>query len=179
MTQTQRERTRRRLWLAAALLIATTLTGATASAGQPELITGEPVAANELAEMLYPARTRGIVMSQPKATPFAFLIQFEFDSAQVKPESRPYLDEVGKMMGMKRLAGKQIEIVGHADAAGPDAYNQELSERRAQAVVQYLARYHGVAIERLSAAGRGEKDPMNPADPYSASNRRVQFQPAN
>jgi outer membrane protein OmpA-like peptidoglycan-associated protein len=161
------------------VLLGSALVGGAARAGEPELITGPPLPAAELADMLYPVKTRGIVMDEPKATPFAFLIQFEFDSAEVKPESRPYLDEVGKMMGMNRLAGKRIAIVGHADASGPEAYNQQLSEQRAQAVVQYLARFHGVELERLVGGGRGEQDPIDPANPYDAKNRRVQFHPAD
>lgn len=163
----------------ALLLLGDGILAGSALAAEPELITGEPVPAAELADMLYPVRTRGIVMEQPKATPFAFLIQFEFDSAEVKAESRPYLDEVGEMMKLKRLAGKSIQIVGHADASGAAQYNQRLSERRAAAVSQYLARYHGVGLDRLVTGGRGENDPIDPANPYDARNRRVQFHPAD
>ncbi len=132
------------LLAAALLLMSQGLAAGSASAAPPTLITGDPLPAQELARMLYPVRTRGIVMQEPQATPFGFLIQFEFDSAQVKPESRAYLDEVGKMMNLRRLAGKKVQIVGHADASGGEAYNRRLSERRALAIRQYLARYHGV-----------------------------------
>ncbi len=174
----------RRTWIALAATAIAALGGlapSTARAENPTLITGAPVPANELAQMLYPLRTRGIVMNnQPVApTPFGFLIQFEYNSAEVKPESRPYLDEVGKMMRLPQLSGKQVMIVGHADATGGDAYNQRLSEERAKAVGQYLAARHGVSSEQVVTAGRGEAEPINPANPYDAKNRRVQFHPVN
>ena len=122
-------------WLATVLwLVGSGLAQGSAMAESPELITGQPVPARELANMLYPPRTRGIVMQQLEPTPFAFLIQFEFDSAKVKPESQAYLDEVGKMMNLRRLSGKRVQVVGHADAAGAESYNQVLSEQRALAV---------------------------------------------
>ena len=175
-------RTTRRTLIA---LVATAITAigalapSTAQAEDPTLITGAPVPAGELAQMLYPLRTRGIVMHEPAPTPFGFLIQFEYDSADVKPESRPYLDEVGKMMSLPQLRGKQVMIVGHADASGDETYNQRLSELRARSIGQYLARYHGVDTNQVVTAGRGESDPMNSADPYDARNRRVQFHPVN
>jgi len=164
----------------AAALVATAISALAGVAGAepPTLITGEPVPARELANMLYPLPTRSIVMEPPKPTPFGFQIQFEYDSARVKPESRPYLDEVGKMMNLPQLSGKQVLIVGHADASGGEAYNQKLSERRAVAVSQYLARYHGVGIDKLQVAGRGEMDPIT-EDSYDARNRRVQFHPVD
>jgi outer membrane protein OmpA-like peptidoglycan-associated protein len=157
------------------------LAPSTANAENPTLITGDPVPARELAQMLYPLRTRGIVMNDAPAapTPFGFLIQFEYDSAEVKPESRPYLDEVGKMMSLPQLRGRKVMVVGHADATGDEAYNQSLSELRARAIGRYLERHHGVASEQVVTAGRGESDPMNPANPYDAKNRRVQFHPVN
>jgi outer membrane protein OmpA-like peptidoglycan-associated protein len=164
---------------AAAIAALSGLAPGSAMAEPPTLITGEPVPAQDLAQMLYPLRTRGIVMHEPQATPFGFLIQFEYDSAEVKPESRPYLDEVGKMMNLPQLEGKRVMIVGHADASGGELYNQRLSELRAEAIGQYLARHHGVMSGQVMTAGRGETDPMNPNDPYDARNRRVQFHPAN
>ena len=167
-------------WLSAALLLLVTgLSTGGALAQQPMLITGDPLPAEDLARMLYPLPSRSIVMKEPQATPFGFLIQFEFDSAQVQPESRAYLDEVGAMMNLRRLAGRKVQIVGHADASGTEAHNQSLSERRAHAVSQYLARYHGVELERLPVAGRGESDPIDPSDPFAARNRRVQFHPVH
>ena len=177
-------RTHRRTLIAAIATAIAAIGGlapSTAKAENPTLITGAPVPAHELAQMLYPVRTRGIVMDNAPAapTPFGFLIQFEYDSSEVKPESRPYLDEVGKMMRLPQLRGKQVMIVGHADATGDEAYNQRLSERRARAIGEYLERKHGVAPEQVVTAGRGESDPLNPANPYDAQNRRVQFHPFN
>jgi OOP family OmpA-OmpF porin len=170
---------RARSWAAAALAsLGAVLAASPVLAGSPLLITGQPMEASELAKLIYPLPTRSIVMKS-EATPFGLLVQFDLDSATVKPESHRYLDEVGKMMNLRRLQGKQLMVVGHADGWGSEQYNQALSQQRAAAVGQYLARYHGVELDRLILGGRGESDPIDPSDPYAAENRRVQFHPVD
>jgi outer membrane protein OmpA-like peptidoglycan-associated protein len=70
----------------------------------------------------------------------------------------------------------RVTVVGHTDSSGAESYNQQLSERRAQAVLDELVR-QGVSYQRLSATGRGEYEPR--ADNASASgraqNRRVEI----
>src|SRR5262249_12073337 len=81
---------------------------------------------------------------------------FDFDKATLKVEGAAALDEVAA-----QLAGTQydtITIVGHTDRIGTDAYNQKLSERRADAMAQYLIA-KGVPAEKISASGLGEKNP--------------------
>jgi OOP family OmpA-OmpF porin len=81
---------------------------------------------------------------------------FDFDKATLKVEGAAALDEVAA-----QLAGTQydtITIVGHTDRIGTIAYNQKLSERRADALAQYLIA-KGVPAEKLSASGLGEKNP--------------------
>ncbi len=71
----------------------------------------------------------------------------------------------------------RVEIQGHTDNIGSDAYNQKLSERRAQSVVTYLVQNFGIDISRLTAKGYGESKPIASNDNAEgrALNRRVQF----
>jgi outer membrane protein OmpA-like peptidoglycan-associated protein len=171
---------------AAGLILLSGLPGRDARAEDVEIYQGAPPAAEALAEMLYPeaapGRTRSIVLgkSGPAAAPkaFGFLIHFAFDSAEVLPESMPYLDEVARMMKLEQMEGKRIRVEGHTDATGPDAYNQDLSVRRARAVSRYLAE-HGVAADRVTTGGKGESEPLADRDPVDPLNRRVQFHRAD
>jgi outer membrane protein OmpA-like peptidoglycan-associated protein len=67
-----------------------------------------------------------------------------------------------------------FRIEGHTDSRGGDALNQALSERRAEAVVSYLAEAHAVSTSRLEVVGYGETRPLVPDDPEAAANRRVE-----
>jgi len=81
---------------------------------------------------------------------------FDFDKATLKPEGQAALDEVAA-----QLAGTTydtITIAGHTDRIGTVAYNQKLSERRADAMAQYLIG-KGVPADKISASGLGEKNP--------------------
>ncbi|RYZ51200.1 MAG: OmpA family protein, partial [Chitinophagaceae bacterium] len=77
---------------------------------------------------------------------------------------------------LNRYPDTDITVIGHTDSKGTDAYNQGLSERRANAVVSYL-RNHNIATGRLKAKGMGESDPIatNDTDDGRANNRRVEF----
>jgi len=84
---------------------------------------------------------------------------FEFDSARLRPEGTQALDEkvISALTDAKRL--QRIRLTGHADRMGADAYNLRLSQRRADAVKQYLAS-KGVPAASIEAYGRGEADPV-------------------
>lgn len=101
-------------------------------------------------------------------------IFFDFDQATLKPASFPELNRIVALMNEK--ATLQIEIAGHTDATGPDAYNLGLSERRAKAVAQYLFD-KGVAKERVTAVFYGEEKPAesNNTPEGRRKNRRVEF----
>lgn len=97
---------------------------------------------------------------------------FDTDSAAIKPESFPDLDRAVRLMTTNdRLAGT---IEGHTDSRGSDAYNQKLSQRRAESVRQYLVD-KGVPASRLDAIGKGESSPIadNATAEGRAQNRRV------
>jgi outer membrane protein OmpA-like peptidoglycan-associated protein len=99
-------------------------------------------------------------------------ILFAFDSDALLPESTPVLaDMVSTLESHPELA---IVIEGHTDSVGEDAYNMELSERRAGSVVAYLVE-HGIEAGRLQAEGKGESDPVadNATPEGRQQNRRV------
>ena len=103
-------------------------------------------------------------------------IEFEFDRADIKPISFKVLDAVAKAMADNPDIAL-VEVQGHTDEQGDDAYNLDLSNRRAAAVVAYLVG-KGVAAQRLESHGYGETQPIDPAHTQTAykKNRRVVFQ---
>jgi len=101
-------------------------------------------------------------------------IFFDFDRATLKPESFPELNRIVSLM--KERSGMEIEISGHTDATGPETYNLKLSERRAQAVVNYLTE-NGVTSNRVAVKFLGESQPVAPNTTTDGRrrNRRVEF----
>jgi OOP family OmpA-OmpF porin len=99
-------------------------------------------------------------------------VGFEYDSATLTAESRPVLDEVAA--DLKKYPRLKVELQGHTDSRGSDQYNLKLSQRRAEAVREYLIR-QGVSPDQLTARGYGETQPKasNDTDEGRAENRRV------
>ena len=107
----------------------------------------------------------------PLAVIDATAAQFAFDKSDLTSAHRTILiDVAGKLTGKENL-----EIVGHTDSKGSKAYNQKLSERRAQAVADFL-RTFGVK-NNMSVSGMGETQPVadNATDAGRAQNRRVEI----
>jgi outer membrane protein OmpA-like peptidoglycan-associated protein len=104
------------------------------------------------------------------------LINFDFDSAKIRPESYPLLDEFGKALKFGLAEGVFI-VAGHTDDTGSLVYNQGLSERRANAVANYLSAHHGLSSTQLIMKGYGETKPIasNDSESGQALNRRVEF----
>ncbi len=102
-------------------------------------------------------------------------ILFSFNSASIRPESTPTLEEIGEML--ENYPDLRIAIEGHTDSQGDDIYNQELSERRAVAVRLYLIETYGIAANRLEAQGFGESQPVadNETPEGRQQNRRVEL----
>ena len=98
---------------------------------------------------------------------------FDFDKAVLKPEGRAKLDE----LLASQTQVDSISAVGHTDSIGSDAYNQKLSQRRAEAVKTYLVS-KGVPAERIRTDGKGEKQPVadNRTRDGRALNRRVEIE---
>jgi len=118
-------------------------------------------------------KTRGIT---PVADIAALHIPFDFNSAEITPEALPILKSLGEALKSGELGASCIQIEGHTDSKGSDAYNQKLSQRRAQSVIRYLAKSLGVEEDRLLASGKGEGEPIadNSTDSGRQKNRRVQ-----
>ena len=104
------------------------------------------------------------------------LINFDFNSAEIKPESYVLLDEFGKALNGGLFDAKFI-ISGHTDSIGSNKYNYKLSVARAQAVVYYLKMIHNIPPMRVSVNGYGESQPIatNETDEGRYKNRRVEF----
>ncbi|MDH3561016.1 MAG: OmpA family protein [Gammaproteobacteria bacterium] len=101
-------------------------------------------------------------------------VSFDFDRAEIKPGFRPTLDKVADIL--TRYDRSVVHVIGHTDSTGSDAYNQDLSERRARSVVNYLAS-RGVSESRLQTEGRGEREPRdtNATEAGRQLNRRVEL----
>ncbi len=102
-------------------------------------------------------------------------IHFDYDKADLKPDSKPQLEEIAKML--KADTALNVLVVGHTDNQGELAYNAGLSERRAAAVVQALGKDYGIDTTRLSAYGDGMTAPVasNDTEEGRAKNRRVEI----
>lgn len=102
-------------------------------------------------------------------------ILFAFDSADILPEAKPSLDELGKALSDAKLAGASFLIAGHTDAKGSADYNLALSQRRAASVADYLIATYHVDKGHLAVIGFGEEQLKNRDDPLADENRRVQI----
>jgi OmpA-OmpF porin, OOP family len=102
-------------------------------------------------------------------------ILFDFDKDVVKPESKPTLDEIAKLLGSK--PDLKLKVVGHTDNQGKPEYNLDLSKRRAANVVAALVSTYQIAPDRLTSDGAGMTQPIAPNDTEEgrAKNRRVEL----
>jgi len=128
-------------------------------------------------------RPKGVVFTAalppaPVSCPPSFTttrIQFDFDSAALRPESYLLLNLLAEVLNDARMANQVIRIDGHTDSVGPVAYNWHLSQQRARAVQGYLHTAHDIPLSRLPTLGKGPAEPYDPAHPTAPVNRRVQF----
>lgn len=101
-------------------------------------------------------------------------INFDFDSATIKPESDKLLNALAT--GLQASTASAITVIGHTSSEGSDAYNDKLSQRRAEAVAAAIIG-RGISAERVSAEGRGRKHPIadNMTEAGRSLNRRVEI----
>lgn len=100
---------------------------------------------------------------------------FGFDSAVLSEDAKSVLDErIAKYKDRGELTSN-VKVIGHTDSTGPEQYNQKLSERRAQAVAQYLEQNTNIQDQQIDAVGKGESEPeaSNETREGRALNRRV------
>ncbi|HZF73591.1 MAG TPA: OmpA family protein [Gemmatimonadaceae bacterium] len=108
------------------------------------------------------------------AVTFASGILFPFNSTEILPDGKSNLQQLAN--SLEKYPNSDILVVGHTDSVGTDAYNLDLSQRRAQAASAYLQSL-GVPVDRLHAVGKGESEPLQPNDTDAgrAQNRRVEI----
>ena len=144
--------------------------------GRPASATPAYQPAPEVAPVV--AMPAPVIVAAPAPTPvaekvsFASEALFDFDQSTLKPQGKAALDQL-----LGQLTGMDLEVivtVGHTDAVGSDAYNQKLSQRRAEAVKAYLVT-QGVETNRVYTEGKGETQPVadNTTAAGRAKNRRV------
>ena len=105
------------------------------------------------------AAVETVMVKELKPVTLAADALFAFDSADLTAEGRSRLDQVVGSLTAKQLENKQIEITGYTDRIGPESYNQTLSERRAQAVRDYLVS-KGLPSDAISTQGLGAAKPV-------------------
>lgn len=119
-------------------------------------------------------RTRSLRNLQVQPRLIDLNIQFDFDSARLRPESLELVDRLAAALMSERLRDQRFGIEGHTDAKGRADYNQQLSARRADAVRRQLTQ-NGVSPARLVTTGKGAAEPLNAQDPLAPENRRVRI----
>ncbi len=101
-------------------------------------------------------------------------INFDYNSADISSKSMPSVQALGKALTNPDLKGSTFIVAGYTDAAGTDAYNQDLSERRADSIKRYLTDKFGIAGSDLVTVGYGKTKLKDPSNPMADVNRRVQ-----
>ena len=123
-----------------------------------------------------PNTPKGATVDARGCWTYAAVVMYDFDSAEIKSEAFPMLDEA--VLILKKNPEIKVEIDGHTDNRGSAAYNMNLSERRAKAVMKYFVD-NGVEAERLTTKGFGFTQPAvsNDTEQGRAKNRRVELTP--
>jgi OmpA-OmpF porin, OOP family len=102
-------------------------------------------------------------------------IQFDFDSARIRPNSFRAVGLMADALYHPYLQGYCFLVVGHTDAKGSREYNLKLSQQRADAIREALVNPFGISSTRIEAVGLGEEQLLDPSKPDAAENRRVQL----
>jgi outer membrane protein OmpA-like peptidoglycan-associated protein len=105
-------------------------------------------------------------------------VNFDYNSADLTSDARITLDQLGAALRCAalrdpKLSGFSFVIAGHTDARGGVEFNQKLSERRAEAVRNYMITQYGIAAERLTAKGYGKSQLLDPDHPEDGVNREL------
>lgn len=134
-----------------------------AAAGHPRVASSKPVAPSA-------------APAQPAGPSVNLTVNFLNGSAELTPDAMTTLDALGRALASSDLASYRFRIEGHTDTVGSKDYNRNLSERRAEAVVNYIVTKYGVQASRLQAVGMGEEGLLvsTPEQTPEPRNRRVQ-----
>jgi outer membrane protein OmpA-like peptidoglycan-associated protein len=101
-------------------------------------------------------------------------ITFDYNSAEISSKSLSSVQALGRALSNSDLRGSTFVVAGHTDAAGGEAYNQDLSERRADSIKRYLIDKYGINGSDLVTVGYGRSKLKDPNQPMAEANRRVQ-----
>ncbi len=112
-----------------------------------------------------------IVKDKPKID---LEITFDYNSADISSKSIASVQALGRALSNAELKGSTFVVAGHTDAAGGEEYNQNLSERRADAIKKYLIDKYGINGSDLVTVGYGKSKLKDPNQPLAEVNRRVQ-----
>jgi outer membrane protein OmpA-like peptidoglycan-associated protein len=112
-----------------------------------------------------------IVKDKPKID---LEINFDYNSADISTKSLESVQALGRALSSSELKGSTFVVAGHTDAAGAEGYNQDLSERRADAIKRYLVDKYGINGTDLVTVGYGKSKLKDPNQPMAEANRRVQ-----
>jgi outer membrane protein OmpA-like peptidoglycan-associated protein len=110
-----------------------------------------------------------------KLAQLTIAIQFDFNSARIRPSSFAAVGLMADALYHPYLQGYRFLIVGHTDAKGNREYNLKLSQQRADAIREALINPFGISPARIESVGLGEEQLLKPAAPEAAENRRVQL----
>jgi len=102
-------------------------------------------------------------------------VNFEFDSASLTNDGILTLQALGAALQDPRLRNMRFQIAGHTDLRGSAQYNLNLSQRRAFTVAEFLVAFYGIPRQQLFPVGYGENRPVDPYNPSSGRNRRVEI----
>jgi outer membrane protein OmpA-like peptidoglycan-associated protein len=112
-----------------------------------------------------------IVQDKPKID---LEITFDYNSANISAKSIPSVQALGRALSNAELKGSTFVVAGHTDAAGGEEYNQNLSERRADAIKKYLVEKYSINGSDLVTVGYGKSKLKDASQPLAEANRRVQ-----
>jgi OmpA-OmpF porin, OOP family len=168
-----------RVWLGLAIVPAL---HAQAQPVSQDVIANESLTAGAVLEALDPTAVRARSLrigatGRPAVPPRAsasLLVTFETNSSELTSAAKRQLDIVASALRNDRLVEYRFTVEGHADPRGSADKNLLLSHDRAESVKRYLMA-QGIAEDRLVTEGRGDREPMLPAQPAAPENRRVTF----
>jgi outer membrane protein OmpA-like peptidoglycan-associated protein len=134
----------------------------------------EHSARNRPTRSLTTAERDQIVSIAQKRPSIDLEVNFEYNSDAIGSKATPQVTALGQALSSADLKGITFIVAGHTDGKGGDAYNQGLSERRADAVKRFLLEKYGIEAGSLVTVGYGKSQLKNTSDPLAADNRRVQ-----
>lgn len=152
------------------------------SAGAPEANPAATAAQTKLLQNVRGRATRSLSVDEREE--IATIVQdkpnidleitFDYNSANISPRSLAAVQALGRALTSPELNGSTFVVAGHTDAAGSDGYNQDLSERRADAIKRYLVNMYRISANDLVTVGYGKSKLKDPSRPLAPANRRVQ-----